>query len=74
MACVKETDGFHVIITQREVEKVDVLLHSLHMSGLWDDDDTILDKKLQGYLGRCLSVFLTDGNVNRSTTILPELS
>ena len=50
MTCIEETDGFHVIITQREVEEVDVLLHSLYMSGLGDDDDTVLDKELQGYL------------------------
>ena len=49
-----------VIICQHEVKEVDVLCHPLLVGSLWDDDDTVLYQELQGYLCRCLAVFLAN--------------
>jgi len=52
---VKPLDGFHVIITQREVKEIDVLLHTLKVGGLRDDDDPVLNEEPKGYLCGSLS-------------------
>lgn len=62
MSDVKPLNGLYVIICQREVEEVDVFLHSLYVSRLGNDDDIVLNEELQGYLGCRLVVFLADGN------------
>ena len=59
---VKPLDGFHVIITQREVKEIDVLLHALNVGGLRDDDDPVLNKEPKCYLCGSLAVFLSDGD------------
>ena len=50
----------HVFSIKFEVEKVQILLHSLLMNGLRDDDYVALQQPAQGYLYSSLAVFLAN--------------
>ena len=47
---IEAMDGLQVIIREGKVEEVDVLIHPFLVGSLWDDDDTVLNQELQGYL------------------------
>ena len=58
---VQLADALHILVTQREVEHIEVLLHTLLADGLRDDNHAALDEVAQGGLCRTLVVFRTDG-------------
>lgn len=58
--CIKQSNLLEVIICQVEVKEIDVLNHPFLVGCLWDNDNAVLNQEFQGYLCRCLAVFLAD--------------
>ena len=50
----------HVLSIKFKVEDIQILLHSLLVDGLRDDDYVVLQQPAQGYLCSSLSVFLAN--------------
>ena len=50
----------HVLSIKFEVEEIQILLHSLFVDGLRDDDYVALQQPAQGYLYSSLAVFLAN--------------
>ena len=61
MTQVQLADALHILIGQREVEHIEVLLHTLLADGLRDDNHAALDEIAQGGLCRTLVILGTDG-------------
>ena len=55
---VESGDASHLVCRQFEVEDVEVLLHTLLVSALRDDDDTTLNQESQCCLGESLAMRL----------------
>ena len=53
-------NSLHVLSIKFEVEEVQILLHSLFVDGLRDDDYVALQQPAQGYLYSSLAVFLAN--------------
>ena len=60
MPQVEGSDAIHLSIGQLEVEDADVLLHTLLVSALRDDDDTTLNQEAQCRLGKRLAIHLAN--------------
>lgn len=50
----------HVLSIKFKVEDIQILLHSLLVDGLRDDDYVVLQQPAQGYLCSSLAVFLAN--------------
>ena len=61
MTQVQLADALHILIGQREVEHIEVLLHTLLADGLRDDNHAALDEIAQGGLCRTFVILGTDG-------------
>lgn len=57
---VERSNLLHVLSIEFEVEEVQILLHSLLMNGLRDDDYVALQQPAQGYLCGSLAIFLAN--------------
>ena len=71
MGGVERSNLLHVLSIEFEVEEIQILLHSLLMNGLRDDDYVALQQPAQGYLCSCLAVFLVnlgEGRVGSGST------
>ena len=62
---VQSSDSSHVLSCQSKVKYVQIILHPLHVGGLWDDYYAPLEVPAQHYLSRCLSVLGTDPGERR---------
>lgn len=61
----------HVLSIKLEVEEIQILLHSLLVDGLRDDDYVVLQQPAQGYLCSSLAIFLAnlgEGRVGSGST------
>lgn len=58
---VQLADALHVLVAQREVEHIDILLHTFLADGFRNDNHAALDEVAQGGLCRALVVFCADG-------------
>ena len=64
-------NSLHVLSINFEVEEVQILLHSLFVDGLRDDDYVALQQPAQGYLCSSLAIFLanlSEGRVGSGST------
>ena len=59
-ASVKQADLLEVIICQGEVKEIDVLNHPFLVRRLGDNDNAVLNLKLQGHLRGCLAILLAN--------------
>ena len=57
---VEIDNRLHVLSIKFEVEEIKILLHSLLVDGLRDDDYVALQQPAQGYLCGSLAVFLAN--------------
>ena len=57
---VERSNRLHVVGIEFEVEETLILLHSLLVNGLRDDDHVALQQPAQGYLCGSLAVFLAN--------------
>jgi len=61
----------HVLSIKFKVEDIQILLHSLLVDGLRDDDYVVLQQPAQGYLCSSLAIFLAnlgEGRVGSGST------
>ena len=57
---VEPGNRLHVVCIEFEVEEIQILLHSLLVNGLRDDDHVALQQPAQGYLSGSLAIFLAN--------------
>ena len=68
---VELSNLLHVLSIKFEIEEVQILLHSLFVDGLRDDDYVALQQPAQGYLCSSLAIFLAnlgEGRVGSGST------
>ena len=71
MGGVERSNLLHVLSIKFEVEEIQILLHSILMNSLRDDDYIALQQPVQGYLCSSLAVFfayLGEGRVGSGST------